>query len=78
MDIENRGVICYEFGFMFCLDMNVGAASPAFIQVEIFVNAVPFLWIELAGGERETSSTGFYGNIGDDCACMVGGEMVVD
>lgn len=48
------------------------------MQVEVLLDAVPLVRVQAAGGERVEGGAGRDGDIGDDCAGVVGGEGIVD
>ena len=63
---------------MLLLDVYERAAGPALIEVEVFVDTMPFCWVELTGGEGETACTCLDGDVSDDCAGVMSGKVVMN
>jgi len=58
--------------------VKVCSTCPAFVEVEVFVEAKPFFGVKLTGGKGKAAGTGLDGDVCDDCACVVGWKVVVD
>ena len=50
-NVKNHVVFVGQFGLALALDVDEGVVDPTAGKIEIFVNAVPFLGIELAAGK---------------------------
>jgi len=66
LDVEDNPFCGHETAFLLLLDVYKRAASPALIEVEVFVDSMPFCRVELTGGEGETASTCLDGDVSDD------------
>jgi len=58
--------------------VKVRSPCPAFVQIEVFVETMPFFRVKLAGGKGNAAGTGFDGDICDDCPWVMSWKVVVD
>lgn len=77
-DVQDDAVCFHELRFLLTLDMYVGMIEPAFVQVEVFLDAVPLLRIEFAAREEVEARTGCKGDVCDDEARGMRWEGIVD
>ena len=63
---------------MLAPDVHIGLRHPTGIQVQILLDAVPFVLIELAGRQRIYTGAGLDGDICDDQTVVVERKVTVD
>lgn len=77
-DADNNLVFVGQVLFVLAAHVKVCAGRPGLAQVELFFDAMPFVRVQLAGGEGLEGGAGRDGDVGDHEAGMVGWHVVVE
>jgi hypothetical protein len=78
LQVDYHLVIRTQFLLLLSSELDVGARGPARAQVEVFVDAIPVIWIKFTTGERIDGGACGDSNIGDHVAGVMRRKMAVN